>query len=312
MKIRWISLTLLAAIVLVVGYYGYSVMQFAMNISKPATDYTNVDKPSEEQEEAVYQVPEWEGKERVNILILGGDGRDEKDPGRSDTILLLSIEPVKKQLHLFSILRDTYVDIPDHGKNKINAALAFGGPSLAMKTASDLVGLPVHYYVFINLDSFIDLVDMIGGVDLYVEKNMKYYDPTDKPEYQINLKEGMQHLDGNKALQYVRFRKDALSDYSRTERQRKFLMAVAEKMQTTSTLIALPNILEQMAPHIHTNMEVDKMLKLAVLGYKIPKESIVSAQLPPMDLLKENTIKGASVIQVDGEQLKKYVEQLLE
>ncbi|MFM1652532.1 LCP family protein [Brevibacillus sp. B_LB10_24] len=309
-KLRWIALSLAIPILLIMGYYGYAFFHFAIQISNP--DVRNViDLQPAEKEPLTNQIPEWEGDERVNILLLGGDGRSDDDPGRTDTMLLVSIDPVTKKIHVFSILRDTYVNIPDHGSQKINAAFAYGGPELSMKTVSELVGLPIHYYFYVDLESFIKLVDSIGGVDLYVEKNMKYTDPSDKPEYQINLKEGMQHLDGNKALQYVRFRHDAMSDYTRTERQRKFLMAVGKKLQTTSSLVALPNILNEIAPYIETNLDLKNMLKLAVLCYKVQTDSIVTAQLPPMELLKEETIKGAAVLVADPGKLKEYVAKQL-
>ncbi|WP_312111177.1 LCP family protein [Brevibacillus reuszeri] len=307
-KLKRITLLILIFCLGIVGYYTYSFAQFAMTISKPKVVASgNTSQESEVQKPPVYELPEWEGTERVNILLLGGDGRVVEDAGRSDSMMLVSIEPGTNQIHLFSILRDTYVNIPGHGKNKINAALAFGGPELSMKAVSDLIGLPVHYYYYIDLDSFIKLVDAVGGVELEVEKDMKYLDPTDKPEYQINLKKGMQLLDGNKALQYVRFRKDAMSDYTRTERQRKFLGAMAEKLQSTSTLVSLPSLLKEIAPYIQTNMSPEKMLKLAVSLHKGGTRTIHTAQLPPMELLREEKINGAAVITVNATQLQKYV-----
>lgn len=314
-KIKWIIVSLFVPILLIAGYYGYSIITFGMQIQKGAKEmgYSEVKQDNGGKEQVDKEViPEWEGKERVNILLLGADGREEGDHGRSDTIMVLSIDPVSKKAHLFSILRDTYVEIPGHGHSRINSAFAYGGPKLTMKVVGNLMGLPIHYYFYVELDSFIALVDAIGGVDLYVEKDMKYTDTADKQEYQIDLKEGMQHLDGNKALQYVRFRKDALSDYARTERQRKFLKAVADKMQSTSTLVNVPNILNKIAPYIETNMDLSSMIKLAVLGYKIKANSMVTEQIPPMDLLREETINGAAVLTVDQKRLRAFIEGLFQ
>lgn len=315
-KFLWISVAVLVPVFVIIGYFGFPLIKFGMTIHNNSQVKQFKSTPSnstkEEQKPPEYEVPEWEGKERVNILLLGGDGRSENDPGRSDTILVASIDPVTKQVHLFSILRDTYVDIPNHGKSKINAALAYGGPKLVMKTVSDFTDLPIHYYFYVDLDSFIALVDAIGGIELEVEKDMKYTDTADKQEYQIDLKKGLQHLDGNKALQYVRFRHDALSDYTRTERQRKFLQAVASKMQSVSSLAQLPNILDKIAPYIETDMDLGQMIKLAVLGYKTKANEIKSIQLPPMELLKEETINGASVITVNKDQLQQYIQEQFE
>src|SRR5690606_33720966 len=149
------------------------------------------------------------GKDRVNILLLGGDSRglSKNDVPRSDSNMVISVDPVTKKAHLFSILRDTYVRIPGHGMDRINTALVYGGPQLAMQTTSELLGLPIQYFVFTDFQGFMELVDALGGIELDVEKDMKYHDSVE-PEFDIDLKKGLQHLDGKTALQYVRFRHD--------------------------------------------------------------------------------------------------------
>ncbi|GIP32800.1 LCP family protein [Paenibacillus sp. J2TS4] len=314
-KFKWVwitGLSLFVILLLIVIYYSYSLIHFGQQIQKKTGNVPLNEGRAEHQPEP-NPIPEWEGQERLNILLLGGDGRLDEDPGRADTIMVVSIDPVAKTAHLFSILRDTYVDIPGHGQNRINAALSFGGregPELTQKVVGDLLGIPIHYYFFLEFESFIRLIDAIGGIEYYVEKDMKYTDTADKEDYQIDLKEGLQLLDGNKALQYVRFRKDALSDYARTERQRQFLKAVGQKMQSVTTLVNLPNILNQIAPYMETNMDSKTMLKLASLGYRLNQDSIYTLQLPPMELLREETINGASVLTVDKKRLKAYVEEL--
>jgi len=182
---------------------------------------------------------------------MGVDARGVKEGEipRSDTMLVASLDPVKKKISVFSILRDTYVSIPDHGTQRINSAIRYG-PNTAMQTVSDLLGIPIQYYVYTDFQGFIKLVDAVGGVDYEVEKDMVYKTIADGPEYDIDLKKGYQHLDGNKALQYVRFRHDATSDFTRTERQRGFLKAVADKLISTTSIIKLPNILSQVTPYV--------------------------------------------------------------
>lgn len=308
MNKKWKSILIIIAFVIlvVVGYYIFSILKFGMAIHKNPN--VSVIEGINSQEEA----PEWEGKERVNILILGGDGRSQNDQGRSDSIMVASIDPETKKAHLYSVLRDTYTEIPEHGKRKINEAYSIGGPELSMKAVGDLIGLPIHYYFFVDFESFEKLVDAIGGVDFEVEKNMYYIDKTYKQEFVINLKKGFQHLDGDKALQYVRFRHDALSDFTRTERQREFLKAVIEKVKSTTTIINLPNILDQLAPYIETNMDLGKLLKLAMLSYKIDLGELQTGQIPPMALVKEARINGSEVLLVDEEELRKYIENDIE
>lgn len=129
--------------------------------------------------------------------------------------------------------------------------------------------------------------------------------------YQIHLKKGHQHLNGIKALQYVRFRHDALSDFARTERQRKFLKAVAKKLLTTTTIMELPKLIHAIEPYIETNISVDDMIKLGKLGFEIDTESIDSIQLPPMELIQIKSVNGKDVLYVEPEQIKSYVKSIL-
>jgi len=313
---KWILLSISISILIIIGYFIFPIIQFSSKIHHPMQDPTQtvsnqIGGGPNGPEATPYQPPVWEGKERVNILLLGGDGRDSNDSGRSDTSLILSIDPSMKKATLLSLLRDTYVKIPGRGMNKLNAAFMFGGPELSMKTIEEFTGLPIHYYFYVDMDSFITLVDAIDGVDLEVEKDLKWTDTADKPEYQIDLKKGFQHLNGNQALQYARFRHDALSDYSRTERQRKLLKVIGEKLQSTTSLLKLPSILDKMAPYMTTNMDLGDMLKLASLGFQIRANTIDTVQLPPMDLLHEEKIGESQVITVDGQQIKKYITDLL-
>lgn len=314
---KWTFLALSALIVCFIGYYAYSFYSFARNIQKSPEDspFKNVQTQplSVKKGKEDLTPPKWEGKDRVNILLMGGDSRGlkENEIPRSDTIMVASIDPVTKKAHLFSILRDTYVKIPDYGQDRINAALAVGGPNLAMKTVSNLLGIPIQYYVYTDFKGFIALVDAVGGVEIDVEKNMKYSDSEDGHEYDINLKKGLQRLDGKTALQYVRFRHDALSDFARTERQRKFMQAIAKEMQSTSSILKLPRILQSIDPYIETNMTVSEMVKLGALGFEIRTDEVASQQIPPAELLEEKTVGGAEVIGVNPDKLKAFVNNLL-
>lgn len=312
-KFRWkwviISLSTVAAVIIgITIYWGVGVYSALDDFQKPPEESLF---PEVEPEKTV-EIPKWEGKERVNILLLGGDARDVEagEIARSDSLLVASFDPVTKKAHLFSILRDTYTDIEGYGRGRINTAITVGGPSLAMKTAGDLLGLEIQYYVYTDFEGFKALVDTLGGIWFDVEKNMRYRDNADGNRYDINLEKGYQLLDGDKALQYVRFRHDALSDYTRTERQRNFLKAVADKLQSGWNLIRMKEILNSVSPYIDTNLAVNDMLKLAQLGV----ESHVggTAQVPPMELVREETIGGASVVTVrDEDALLGYVQEVL-
>ncbi|MGG1662756.1 LCP family protein [Brevibacillus sp. NRS-1366] len=306
-----VLLLMLVVIASTAGYYGYSFYQFAQNIQGP-----NIFTPALPDGGAATkaaEIPQWDGKERVNILLMGVDRRGMKNNGlpRSDSMMVVSIDPVTKRYDLFSILRDTYVDIPGNGSSRINSAIVDGGPELAMKTVSQFTGLPVDRYVITDFEGFKALIDAVGGVELDVEKNMYYHDPTDKGVYDINLKKGLQQLDGNKALQYVRFRHDATSDYTRTERQRKLMAAVASQMKSGTTLIQLPNILKEITPYVQTNIGSMDMLKLSALGLNLNTQAPGNYQLPPMGMFHESH-KAGSVLIPDVDQVQSFIQEKLQ
>ncbi|MCG7378700.1 LCP family protein [Paenibacillus sp. ACRSA] len=309
-RIAMMLIIIVLAIVAFGLYYFTSIYKGLEGLQK-----TSENSPFAEvmaSEEKVVEPPKWLGTEPVNILLMGVDARGNKknEIPRSDSMMVVSLDPVKKSIHVFSILRDTYTDIPEHGKNRINTAVTHG-PKTAMRAVSDLLGIPIQFYVYTDFQGFIKLVDAVGGVDFHVEKDMTYESKADNHEYDINLKEGEQHLDGKTALQYVRFRHDALSDYSRTKRQRDFTNAMVEKMKSTTSIMKLPTILEEVSPYIDTNLSVEDMWQLASVGYKSKMQA--SEQIPPTKLLEEKYVGRAAVLGVtSSNELKKYVQQILE
>ncbi|MNS11274.1 putative transcriptional regulator YvhJ [compost metagenome] len=308
--ILWSIAAVLVAVIAFATYYFVAIYNQVNNFHKVGENspFSQL-SPTETK---VADPPKWEGSERVNILMMGVDARGLKkgEIPRSDTMLVASIDPVQKKGYLFSIMRDTYVDIAGQDRqDRINTAITHG-PESAMKTASDLLGIPIQYYVYTDFQGFIALVDAVGGVDFNVEKDMHYVSAADQHEYDIDLKKGMQHLDGKTALQYVRFRHDAMSDFTRTERQRNFLKAVADKMKSTTSIMNLPGILEKINPYIDTNMSVNDMWKLASVGYNSQMSG--SEQIPPMNLLVEKNTSAGSVLGVSSEKkLKEYVQDVL-
>lgn len=307
---RWLYalLGVLLVAVIIIIYYVYTILSFAGDITTDPQD----SRFQPVQDTEAPPPPKWEGTDRVNILLLGGDSRGmkENEVPRSDSMIVVSIDPVTKKANLFSLLRDTYDAIPGHGQDRINAALTIGGPALAMETVSALTGLEVQYYVYTDFKGFIALIDALGGIEFEVEKRMYYKDSHDDPIYHIDLQPGLQMMDGQTALAYVRFRHDALSDYTRTERQRNFLAALADKLKSTSSLVKLPSLLDSVKPYVETNLGLEEMLKLGALGLEVDTSSIASAQLPPPNLLREEMIGGASVITIrDREALRAYVQE---
>ena len=205
--------------------------------------------------------------ERINVLLLGTDEGDSEDfdkdiPKRTDAMLLVSFDPDKDRVAILSLPRDTRVEIPGRrGYDKINAAYAYGGVKLARRTVSNLLQVPIDYYMQVDWQGFIKVVDMLGGVDLDVEKNMDYEDPY--ADLKIHLKKGRQHLDGNKAGQYVRFRHDEMGDIGRAERQQKFLRALSKQAFTVTNMVKMPVIIGTATEYVHTDMDFITMIRAA-------------------------------------------------
>ncbi|MFC5530719.1 LCP family protein [Cohnella yongneupensis] len=313
--ILYTSLSVVLAAGLVIAYYYYSVRSFAETIYNNSKDIPTMDTApiGGGPPVPIPAPPEWDGTERINILLLGGDARGVKVDSypRSDTMMIASIDPVAKDIHLFSLLRDTYTAIPNHGSNRLNAAIAFGGPRLAMNTVSDLVGLPIHHYVYTDFEGFISLIDALGGIDFEVDKKMVHPDTRDDPRYNIALEPGMQHFDGLTALEYVRFRSDIKSDFGRSDRQRKFLTAIADEMKKTTSLIKLPQLLDSIAPYIETDIPPGDLMKLARLGMKLDTGNVAGIQLPQDGAFQDATIDNMAVLVIEPDKLKTYVQEQL-
>lgn len=203
---------------------------------------------------------------RINVLLLGVDDGDseaaETEPKRTDAMMLASFDPDENEVALVSMPRDTMVQIPGHrGYDKINAAYAYGGVMLAKQTVANLLRVPIHYYVLVDWRAFKESIDLIGGVDLYVDKDMYYEDPY--ADLVIDIKHGYQHLNGELAGQYVRFRKDELGDIGRVQRQQKFMMALAAQIFNVDTVTKIPALFSTVDRHVETDMDTMTIVKAA-------------------------------------------------
>ena len=166
--------------------------------------------------------------ERTNILVLGAD-KGEYDPGRTDTIILVSVDPKAKEVGVLSVPRDTRVMIPGRGYNRINTAYAFGGPQLAKKTVENWLGIDIDYYVVVDFAGFEHIVDTLGGVEIDVEKRMRYQDRAQG--LHIDLHPGRQVLDGRQALNYIRYRADGLGDVSLVDPVQELYVGRGQRQQ---------------------------------------------------------------------------------
>ncbi|MGI6517743.1 MAG: LCP family protein [Bacillota bacterium] len=219
-----------------------------------------------------------------NVLILGEDlsytreGDVVSAPGRMDTILLLSVAKNSRQVSLISIPRDTLVRFPSGSRRRINSSFAEGGVDLARQLVSDLVGLPVHRHVTVDFGGFVDLVDVLGGVEITVDRRMKYVDRAGS--YSVDLEPGVYHMDGETALSFVRYRQDALGDISRTVRQQEFVKALIREAATFRAIFAYPKILRIVDEYSDTDLTTREMISVGWRLRKLRSGMIDSATLP--------------------------------
>lgn len=243
-------------------------------------------------------------KNIVNILVLGLD-QLENEPARADSIMVMSINQDTDEVAMVSIPRDSRVEIPGRGKDKLNHAMVYkGGITLMKATVEELLGVPIHHYVYTNFNGFIKIVDILGGVEIDVPRRMVY----DDIYYPIDLKAGKQRLNGNQALQFVRFRADAEGDFGRMRRQQEFIRAVAEETLRPKTLLKAPQLLEQAARHIRTDMSIPELLSFARRASAINMDEVVTVTLPGRNI----NVNGVAYVSLDEDVLRETVRRYLQ
>lgn len=251
--------------------------------------------------------PSWDGASRINILFIGLDARDvgQSGPPRSDTMMLVTIDPISKTAGMLSIPRDMWVNIPGYGYSRINTAYASGegdhlpggGPGLAMKTVSQFLGVPVDYYLQVDFNVFVDMMDWVGCI--YVNPTEKMIlDPIGPGMDKVVLTPGgtRELCQGWKVLAYARDRHTSGGDFDRAKRQQEVVLAIKDKVfdpEVFPTLISqAPQMYSELSYGIHTNMSFDDALKLAMLAKDIDYESIKSGVIDTTMVTFDSVILG--------------------
>ncbi|MEM9264191.1 MAG: LCP family protein [Cyanobacteria bacterium P01_F01_bin.13] len=222
----------------------------------------------------------------VTLLLMGLDEGTDIDgsaptdlAGRTDTILLARINPETESINVMSIPRDTRVDIPGYGSDKINQANVEGGAELAAQTVSyNFNEVEIDRYVRVSTAAFREIVDLIGGVEVFVPKAMQYEDKTQG--LVIDLEPGWQTLNGDEAEQFARFRQDNLGDIGRVQRQQVLLKAMRDRMLNPTVITQLPQIVRILQKHIDTNLSTEEILALAGFGLQLDREALNMVMLP--------------------------------
>jgi polyisoprenyl-teichoic acid--peptidoglycan teichoic acid transferase len=247
-----------------------------------------------------------------NILLVGSDVRPGEQVGRSDTMILVSINKETKRIVATSFLRDTYVKIPIKNEfHKLNAAYAFGGIELLFETLQYNYSVNVDRYVAVDFLSFIDAIDILGGLDVQVYEDELYWfnqyihasnllvEPAEREhsDYVDHADGSYQHLNGKQALAYARFRYVGNGDFTRTDRQRRVVQNIFDKVKTMD-VATLVKLLDSIIPQITTNLTTDECMDLIAMLPEISKYEIISWHIPDDDF-KYMTIDGDDVVAID-------------
>lgn len=214
-----------------------------------------------------------------HVLLLGVDRR-EGDVGRSDTMMVAAIDREKAKASLLSVPRDTRVQIEGNDYEKINHAYAYGGHKLSQQAVERLLGTNIDHYIIVDTKAFERIIDALDGVDINVEKRMYYEDPWDDDGgLVIDLYPGEQHMNGKKAIQYVRYR-DGEGDIGRIGRQQKFMKAVLAKIISPSVLPRLPKLVEEIQSAIQTDMSLTELIEFAGILKSVHDNGLTAQMVP--------------------------------
>ncbi|WP_426350552.1 LCP family protein [Alloiococcus sp. CFN-8] len=262
-----------------------------------------VDIPTDDNSLGIKVEAAEKDKKDISTIALFGIDAKNGNRGRSDAIMLLTIDNENNKIKLASIMRDSYVNIPDRGMDKINHAYSYGGPELALKTINSNYGLNIRDYATVDFTTLPNIIDQLGGVYIDVKSYEVNYIPGVKAA-------GLQTLNGEKALAYSRIRYSGNGDYERTERQRTVLNSLFNKMATLS-ITEVPKYLSNMLPFIETSLSNSEILSLATNTFTINNFNLTQARFPEDDLSHGETINGVWYLRFDIEETAKHLQSFI-
>lgn len=270
---KWMKWTVWIVSLFIIVVFGYAMVlyQSVKSTADQIYEPRNPVKPVSVTDITGGQQIDFNRKEPFNALILGVDER-ANDRGRSDTMIVLSVNPAKKKVLMFNIPRDTRTEIVGRStEDKINHAYAFGGVDMSLATVEQFLGIPIHYYVKADMEGFSKIIDLLGGVNV---NNPFAFDYEGKRYEQGNI-----HLDGAAALGFSRMRyDDPKGDLGRNDRQREVLKQIMKNTMQFSSMMQIQNMLDELGTHVRTDLTFDEMKEL-ILDYRSDLEEIDTVEI---------------------------------
>ena len=258
-------------------------------------------------------------EEWVNILLLGGDSRSTESYGRTDTIIVLSINRDSGEMKMTSIMRDTWVQLSEGRKGKINAANVYGGPEMTMRVVNEHFGLNIEKYVLVNMYDLVHIIDMFGGVDIEITEGERtqlnkyageYLDKISNYNGATSLEHsGMVHMNGLLAVSYMRIRYTD-SDYVRVMRQQRVMIEVAGNAQNME-VDELMAMADEIFACVETNMTDEELKDLAMSALTVDTEEIGQYRVPADGTFESGTFDGTWMIRADFEKNKKLLDDFI-
>ncbi len=310
--------TLFLAGGLICAYLFYASVRgiFAHSATSPVTELPMIGS----QGPRPHNAPDWSQKERVNILLLGVDQRpDEEGPWRSDTMVMVTVDPKTLTAGALSIPRDLYVEIPGYGEKRINMAHFLGdayhypgeGPGLAISTVEYNFGVPIHYFIRVNFQGFREIIDYLGGITIKVEDEIwDYRYPDGQYGYTtIHIPAGVQVMNGRMALQYARTRHGG-TDFDRLRRQQEVLFAAREKALSLELIPRIPMLASTMGHTVNTNLQLSEVIALGQIAAQIDAEDIQFAVIDETMTAPVVLENGADVLFPKRDRIRQVVDEL--
>lgn len=283
-------------LIIIIGLLGYSYMQY-----KSGYNLASETKIPEEQFE-----PDENHRTVENYLIAGVDSRGEEQ-SRSDTMMLLSWNRDTNDMKLVSFMRDIYADIPEHQSYKLNTAYYLGGISLLKDTLNNMFDIPIHHYAIIDFKSFESLIDILApnGIEMDVEKDMS-------GDIQVEIKKGLQQLNGKELLGYARFRSDAEGDFGRVERQQKVIEALKEELISPKNLPNMPKFIGAAEGYITTDLTSKDQLSTVLKAVSGGTMNVEKLTIPAEGTYSFGSYRHAgSVLEIDVDENKQILHDFL-